>query len=80
MFTKAVIPVAVVISAVALSSAAYAGSAYQGGPKSPAATTSTQTVQANKPYAQYAPETRVGVNDHIYFGGPKSPIPHARRR
>lgn len=80
MFTKTLIPAAVVISALALSNAVYAGPVYQGGPKSPVANAPTQTFQTNKPYAQYAPGTQVGVKDHIYIGGPKSPIPHARRR
>lgn len=68
-----------VIPAIALSGAAYAGAVYQGGPKSgiPMAATS-QTIEINKPYAQYVPGTPVNTNRHIYRGGPQTGVPHGR--
>jgi hypothetical protein len=78
MFTKSLIAAALVVPAFALSSAAYAGPVYQGGPKS-GISTSAQTFESNKPYAQLVPNTRAATSKHVYQGGPKTTSPHGLR-
>ena len=81
MSAKILISAALTVSVLGLSGAASAAEfVYQGGPKGMMTVRpTTPTVQAEKPYAQYAPQTRAGTTDHIYVGGPKSTIPHTRR-
>jgi hypothetical protein len=80
MSAKILIPAALAVSVLGLSGAASAETVYLGGPKAMMTVrTTTPTVQTNKPYAQYAPQTWTGTTDHIYVGGPKSTIPHTRR-
>ncbi len=71
MFTKSLLAAAL---AVALSSAAFAGQAYQGGPKS-GLTTRAQSFEVDKPFAQ---DVSARAGGHVYWGGPKTTIPHGR--
>jgi hypothetical protein len=78
MFKKSLIAAALVVPAFALSSAAFAGQVYQGGPKS-GLSTSAQTFEADKPYAQFVPDNRAATSKHIYQRRPKTVIPHSQR-
>ncbi len=78
MFKKSLFAVTLVVPALALSSAASAGQVYQGGPKS-GLSTSAQTFEANKPYAQLVPTYRPATNKHTYRGGPQTMTPHGQR-
>jgi hypothetical protein len=78
MFKKSLIAAALAVPAFALSSAAFAGQVYQGGPKS-GLSTSAQTFEANKPYAQFVPDNRAATSKHTYQRRPKTVIPHSQR-
>ncbi len=78
MFKKSLIAAALVVSTFALSSAAFAGQVYQGGPKS-GLSTSAQTFEADKPYAQFVPDNRAATSKHTYQRRPKTVIPHSQR-
>ena len=78
MFKKSLIAAALVVPAFALSSAAFAGQVYQGGPKS-GLSTSAQTFEANKPYAQSVPDNRAATSKHTYQRRPKTVISHSQR-
>jgi hypothetical protein len=78
MFKKSLIAAALVVPAFALSSAAFAGQVYQGGPKS-GLSTSAQTFEANKPYAEFVPDNRAAISKHTYQRRPKTVIPHSQR-
>ncbi len=78
MFKKSLIAAALVVPAFALSSAAFAGQVYQGGPKS-GLSTSAQTFEADKPYAQFVPDNRAATSKHTYQRRPRTVIPHSQR-
>ncbi len=78
MFKKSLIAAALVVPTFALSSAAFAGQVYQGGPKS-GLSTSAQTFEADKPYAQFVPDNRAATSKHTYQRRPKTVIPHSQR-
>lgn len=80
MLTKILVSAALAVSVAGMSTVAFAETVYQGGPRGMTTVrASTPAIQTNKPYAQYLPAERAGANKHLYFGGPKSPVPHAAR-